>query len=333
MTSGGAAGETADQLTEAMRSTLPQAQLHPAWNALDLELAKRTHDGLELSIVNAIWGQEDHPFLDPYLDLLAVNYGAGIYLANFDDRPDSERARINRWVSASTGDAIPELLPEGSITGDTRLVLTNAVYLEAAWQTVFEWTHEQGDFELASGEVVQAPMMGTVGSFGLARGDGWTAVELPLDGGELSLTAVMPDSSGYADFESSLTTEQLQTVSATLEPTTLELSFPRFEIASTVDATAAVQALGAVDAFISRTADFSNMDGSRELYLAQVAHQATLKVDEEGLVASAASGVVVITDSAVEPSEVVHVDRPFFFTIRDVPTGAILFCGRVMDPR
>ena len=90
MTYAGAEGETKQQMADTLSFTLPDDQLHPAFNALDLELASRgeAQHGSEayrfqLNIANAIWGQQGYAFLPEFLDVLAQNYGAGMRLLDF----------------------------------------------------------------------------------------------------------------------------------------------------------------------------------------------------------------------------------------------------------
>jgi len=89
---GGARNNTEAQMEEVFHYTLGQDSLHPAFNALDLDLASREQnfddDGEEdfkLNIANSMWGQRDYEFLVDYLDLLAENYGAGIRLLDLQN--------------------------------------------------------------------------------------------------------------------------------------------------------------------------------------------------------------------------------------------------------
>lgn len=102
MTYGGARGETAKQMAGTLHFQLPQSQLHPAFNSLDLELAKRgqgakgqDEKGFRLHVVNAIWGQQGFSFLPDYLDILAQNYGAGLRLLDFIKATEQSRQNIN----------------------------------------------------------------------------------------------------------------------------------------------------------------------------------------------------------------------------------------------
>ena len=136
MVYGGAAGETASQIASSLHFNLPPEQLHPAWNALSLDLAQRPAQSKKidrknpmlLNIANAVWGQLGYPFEQGYLDLLAVNYGAGVRLVDFSAAPDAALQQINKWVDQETDGKIKEVMPPGSIDPDTRMVLANALF-------------------------------------------------------------------------------------------------------------------------------------------------------------------------------------------------------------
>lgn len=94
------------------------------------------------------------------------------------------------------------------------------------------------------------------------------------------------------------------------------------------------EALGMKAAFDFSAADFHADDPSGNLFIKEVFHAASVAVDEKGTKASAASGVVISVDAGIpaQPPPVVTLDRPFLFVVRDRPTRAILFMGRVGDP-
>ncbi len=145
MTYAGARGATQQQMQQALRFNLPAASLHPAFNALQLELAKREKDrrddkqtNFKLSVVNALWGQTGYTFLPDFLDLLAQNYAAGMRLLDYKADPDAARKVINDWVAQQTADKIKDLIPQAAIDPLTRLVLTNAIYFNAPWFDPFK---------------------------------------------------------------------------------------------------------------------------------------------------------------------------------------------------
>jgi serpin B len=340
MTYAGARTETERQMAQALHFTLAQDRLHPAWNGLDLELARRGQgakgkDGksFRLNIVNAIWGQKGFQFSSQFLDVLAANYGAGLRLLDFEKAGEAARVTINDWVKQQTEGRIQDLIPQGVIDELTRLVLTNAIYFNAAWAMPFEpKLTEDGPFTLADGNQVTVPMMRQSESLGYAEGPGYQAVELPYDGRELSMVVLLPRPGEFASFERSLDAAQVETILKGLERNQVALVMPKWKFDSQFSLRDALVALGMRDAFTD-AADFSGMTGSRDLYIQAVVHKAFVSVDERGTEAAAATAVLMrLTAAPAQPVEVT-VDRPFLFLIRDVQTGAILFVGRVMNPK
>ncbi len=340
MTYGGARGNTAGQMSDAMDFLLPQDRLHTAFNSLDLVLASRgkgakgkDEKGFRLNIVNAIWGQKDFPFLPAYLDLLAQNYGAGLRVLDFMKAPEPSRVTINDWVSEQTEKRIKDLIPQGAINDMTRLVLTNAIYFNAAWQFPFEKNATRDDnFLLLNGNKVTVPMMGQTKSFGYAKGDGYQAVELPYDGRELSMVILLPEQGKFASFEASLNRQLVASIIQKFSYQQVFLSMPKFKYESSFGLKPALTSLGMGDAFRPEAADFSGMDGKRDLYIQDVLHKAFVAVDEAGTEAAAATAVIVGTTSLPPEPVVMKIDRPFIYLIRDVGTGTILFVGRVVNP-
>ncbi len=339
MTYAGARGETEKQMADVLRFILPQNQLHPAFNSLDIELAQRGQaakgkdgKGFRLNVVNAIWGQKDYKFLAQFLDLLAENYGAGLRILDFQAAPEESRLTINKWVSDQTENRIIDLIPKGVIDELTRLVLTNAIYFNAAWQYPFEKeTTSNSTFYLLDGTKVTVPMMKQTESFGYADGSGYQVVELPYDGRELSMVILLPDAGQFEAFEDSLNSQQVNQIIGNLKNNQVILSMPKFEFESSFSLKKSLAEMGMPIAF-SDEADFSGMTGKRDLLIADVIHKAFVSVDEAGTEAAAATAVVMGTTSIPAQPVEVTIDRPFIFFIRDIETGAILFVGRVVNP-
>ena len=341
MTHAGARGETERQISNTLHFTLSQDKLHPAFNALDLQLASRGEGssgtegkGFRLNIANAIWGQQGFDFLQDFLDKLAENYGAGMKIANFTEAPEDSRVAINDWVAHQTEDKIKDLIPSGAIDNLTRLVLTNAIYFNAAWLYTFdEKATAEGDFHLLNGNSVKVPMMRQTELFGYASGTGYQAVELLYDGSEISMLILLPDKGNFNPFENSLNAELVSQISEDLNREQVELTMPSFEFEAQFKLGATLKKMGISDAFNQQLADFSGMDGRKDLSISDAFHKAFVLVNEKGTEAAAATAVVVGVKSVPPPPIVVAVDRPFIFLIRDIATNTTLFVGRVMDPR
>ncbi len=339
MTYAGARNETAEQMATTLQFLLEQERLHPAFNWLDAELASRGEgaegkdgEGFKLNIVNAIWGQKDYEFLSAFLDVLAENYGAGLRILDFMNETEESRVAINEWVSDQTEGRIKDLIPPGAIDALTRLVLTNAIYFNAAWQDPFnEDMTVDGPFYLLDGGQVSVPMMKQTEAFGYTEAEACQAVEIQYDGNELSMVILLPGSGNFSDFEEGLQGQQVYDIISDLQLTGVTLTMPKFEFDSEFSLKHTLPEMGMPIAF-SGDADFSGMTGNRALFISDVLHKAFVSVDEAGTEAAAATAVVMPEGGPPEPIVEVTIDRPFIFLIRDIETGAILSVGRVLNP-
>jgi len=336
MTYAGARGETESQMVEVL-GFLPQEDLHAGFNALDLSLQAQTTDedgGFQLNIANALWGQLDYTFLQGFLDVLAANYGAGLHLLDFGGAPEASRLTINDWVAQQTQEKIQNLLTPGTITTETVLVLTNAIYFLGKWATPFEARFTSGGvFHLLDCTEVTVPMMHERMYQDYAVGEGYQAVQLDYRGCDMSMVLILPDPGWFEAFEASLTAERFEEIVAALSWTYMDLALPKFTFEDSFQLGETLPAMGMPDAFDANVADFSGMDGTRNIAISGVVHKAFVAVDEEGTEAAAATAVIAVGTGMMprEPIPVVF-DRPFLFAIRDKATGTVLFLGRVLDP-
>lgn len=339
MTYAGARGETESQMAETLHFDLPQGHLHPAFNALDQELATRgeakadEEELLQLNIANAVWAEQSYPFLQEYLDLIASNYGAGILLADFINQFETVRKEINGWVFDQTQEKIRDLLPEGVLNSNTRMVLVNAIHFKADWLSQFDANDTyDSPFHLLDGTEVTVEMMHQGMNVPYYRGDGFQAVELPYAGDTASMVILVPDEGNFEAFESSLNSGLLDESINGMQPTSLMLALPKFTFESAFDLADALKFMGMLDAFDPENADFSGMTTRKDLFVSDVVHKAFVAVDEEGTEAAAATAVIIEATGALLHDVTLTIDRPFLFIIRDKPSRQLLFIGRVLNP-
>jgi serpin B len=344
MTRVGARGQTAEQMDEALRFTLEPARLNAAFNTLDRRIASRERSGdarggrpFRLRVANALFGQRGYRWLSPFLDTLAESYGAGLSTLDFAADTEAARLAINRWVSDRTERRIPELLQRGVLQNTTTLVLTNAVYFDASWDEPFDPAMtRQEPFDLGRGARPDVPMMHQQRPHAYAEREGWRAVELDYVGNQVSMVLALPPpgapDAGASAVGEELPPDALTALIAGLVERRVTLAIPRFRFRTPAGLRDVLRSLGMRDAFDPGVADLSGMDGTRELFVQDVVHEGFISLDEAGTEAAAATAVIVGRTSAPEPATFIA-DRPFLFAIRDKPTGAVLFLGRVADPR
>ena len=325
----------------------------------------RVH-ALALRIANSSFAQRGWAIEPGYLDAIARDFGSSQRLVDYMADPDAARRTINAWVSRQTEQRIPELLTPDNVTTATRFYLVNAVYLKANWVTEFaEDETAPRPFHAPSG-VVDVPTMTLRGEQEVpyVAGDGWKATELRYRGRNgtfpLAMTLVMPDD--MAAFERGLSGAKVGKIAASLQkertrlvndvtqgrqeddcgsyPYSLKLFMPRFDIGMRAQLKDVLAGLGMPDAFDQGLADFSGIHpasaGDGPIHIGNVIHQANISVDEKGTEAAAATAIGMDTGGCTGPQPAkelkLRLDHPFFFALRDLDTGAILFAGRVLDP-
>ncbi|WP_437572425.1 serpin family protein [Sorangium sp. So ce542] len=339
MTWAGAKGETETAMADTLRFGLGQDKLHPAFNWIDQELESRGQgaqgadgEGFRLNVVNALWGQIGYGFEAPFLDTLALNYGAGMRVVDFLGHKQEAVDLINGWVSDQTEGKIEKLVPLDAITPETVLVLTNAIYFNAAWRTPFEPTATaDGPFEKADGTEVTVPLMHASLEMPYAEGEGYQAVAMPYDGDELSMVLVLPAKGTLDAFEASLDAAKVDGIVGAMSEHLVETTMPKFKFEYELSLKKTLQAMGMEIAFTAGAADFTGINAEGQPYIQDVLHKAFVGVNEAGTEAAAATAVIVGDESAPVPASLALVN-PFLFLIRDNATGSILFVGRVADP-
>ena len=332
----GAHGDTASQMASALHFTLLQDKLHPAMGAL-LQSLNGEHPGYQLRVADALWAEQDYKFLDSYLDVTKADYDAGLHKVDFKTAHEAARATINAWVEEKTEDKIKDLLPPGSLTPDTRLVLTNAIYFKGDWQTQFKKAATlEEDFHLSSTQAIKAPLMHLQAKFRYFDGGSFKAVDLPYKSGELSMVVLLPNEvDGLPALEQSFTSSNAHEWLGKLQAAEkVILTLPKFKMTRQFELGGPLSDMGMAQAFDRKTADFSGMTGERNLWISSVVHKAFVDVNEEGTEAAAATGTVMRSMAMAyeRPPVVFRADHPFLFLIRDNRSGGILFMGRVADP-
>jgi serpin B len=358
MTYAGAAGDTRDEMAATLHFAADEAEVHGGFAAIaaDLvDLARRSRERveapnrpggpntpLEIVAANRLFGQDGHPFEKPFLDLVRETYGAPLEIMDFIKSPEPSRVRINDWVAGQTKDRIKDLIPQGLINEDTRLVLTNAIYMKAAWADEFEDEADSPFFADGGGEI-KVPGLVKQRMFGYRKIPGGAVVAVPYADGGLQFLLMIPDEkNGLTDLEKALTPDILKEA-ANLESREIRLHFPEFKLEpDSVLLADHLIAMGMPGAFDKPpgSADFSRMAPRKPddyLCISEVVHKAFIAVDKYGTEAAAATAVIMMRATAAlpEPVEpmVIRADRPFAFAIQHRKTGTCLFLGRVTDPR
>lgn len=334
MTYEGARGKTASEMQSVFHFFADPNVRIPSFEKLYSQInpQKATY---QLSTANALWAQKDYPFDPNYTKTIETYYGGKT--TNLDFKADTEGSRqtINSWVSSKTNSKIPELFAKGTLNEYTRMVLTNAVYFKGKWDSQFEKeATRQKDFTVQSGSKVKCSMMNKQSDLNYAETADYQAIELPYEKNDLSMIVILPKAGRMSAVENNLSTVKFSEIKKSLNSELVDLSLPKFKFDTSYDMNETLSTMGMPTAFDSNGADFSGMDGTKNLFIGLVVHKAYVDVNEEGTEATAATGVGMKTTSIEMPQQpkIFNADHPFIFAIVHDFTGSILFLGKVNDP-
>ena len=345
MTHAGARGETAAEIAGVLGLPDDRAAIGAAAAALREAVAKAKGEAIALDAANRLWVQRGKPLEAEFTAGLERWFGAGMGLVDFSGATATARGEINGWVAERTAGKVPELLPADAITPLTRLVLTSAVYLKAPWAEPFSKDATKPEpFLLAPGKPVEVPFMhrsAVLAAGRTAAGDLAAAMcEIPYVGNGLAMLIVVPEKAdGLAGVLGGLDGDWRTKWDAdgpAVRRRKVDLALPKWTARRPLSLVPALESLGMRKAFAADEADFSGIDGTRDLFVSAVVHEGFVDVAEEGTEAAAATGVVVGVKSMrpdPEPPLSVRADRPFAWAVIDRRSGAILFAGVVADPR
>ena len=331
----GARGGTAEEFE---RMFVFDENIHASYSKLLHLIASPPAGAGELVSANSVWPQSGYRLLAPYRKILQDDYASLPTPLDFERYPERARTTINEWVVEKTRERIKDLLPAGTIDSETRMVLVNAIYLKAPWLEPFrESFTEMKPFHTRNGEV-RTPTMHKREFLSYAENDRFRSVRIPYRQRMFSMTILLPKEEGDPDalntLERSLSTELIAEIDGGIQKRLVDLALPKFKVESDFELKTALRALGVQAAFVPGEADFSGINGKRNLFIGSAVHKAFIDVDENGTEAAAATAAAMTRSSMPLESTplIFSVDRPFVFFIRDEVAGAILFLGRVDDP-
>ena len=325
----GARGKTAKEIQSVFRFPLNNDTRRNEFLEIYNELNK-DNKKYQLNTANALWAAKNYKFLEEYFNVIKKYYGGNVTNLDFINDPEGSRKIINDWVEDQTNDKIKDLIPQGVIDALTRLVITNAIYFKGKWKKQFDekYTSER-DFNIDSNKSVKVPMMYLKDKFNYTKTEELQIIELPYKGNDISMLIFLPNENNISIIDKAINVQNLTTWKENLTESKVKLYLPKFTFETKYSLIETLNKMGMITAF-SGGADFSGMDGSKNLFIKSVIHQAFINVNEEGTEAAAATSVTSAT--CIDMTPVFRADHPFIFLIQERESGNILFMGRAMDP-
>ncbi len=329
----GAKGETAQEMQSVLHFPENDLERRSAYARIYNKLNTGS-DKYTLKTANALWAQKDYSFLEEFINVNKKYFSAEVTNLDFVNKTEESRKTINSWVEEQTNNKIKDLIPAGQLDPTARMVLTNAIYFKGTWETQFDKSKtKKEDFKINETETIQVDMMSLKeGSddFKYTETEEIQILEMPYEGENLSMLVILPKNN-LSEVEAMLSAEKLAEWKKQMHEREVYVFFPKFKFETKYFLSDTLKEMGMQKAFSESEADFSGMDGTKNLYIDFVIHQAFVEVNEEGTEAAAATAVGMVMSSAPQYTEF-KADHPFIFLIQEKSTGSILFMGKVVNP-
>lgn len=336
MCSAGADGKTRQALSEVLGLPESTEEQNISFGKVVKEVngdgSPREYD---LITANALWRDQSCKLNEKWNAAIAKYYGGDCNGVNFEEESEKAIVIINDWVAGKTNGKIKDLVNNSIVNGETRLVLTNAIYFKGKWESAFEKSLTKDEsFQVSKGETIQTPMMKQKSRFAYYEDEKIQALDMRYKGDDLSMLVVLPqEKNGLTEVENVWSESHYNTVVLHLHSEDVQVNLPKFKLETSYSLKPILSSMGLAVCF-SDAADFSGISTTEELKISEVVHKAFVAVDEEGTEAAAATAVGMVKCMSMSPSrpKVFDAAHPFMFFIRNRKTGTILFSGRVVKP-
>lgn len=335
MTYAGARGNTASEMEKVLHFA---PEVHRSFSSLIKETNSIPGDTVKVKTANAIWPAKNEELLETFKEKMRCFYEASLIPLNYREDPGEARMTINNWVDKRTEGKIKDLIGEGILTKDTKLVLTNTVYFKSDWMNKFAPQNSRAiPFHISPNNSVPTIMMTkTDREVKYSKESDLEIVDIPYKNNRFSMLILLPEKErNLEEIEKKLDYLKFIEWTAFLTPQKVRLTIPKFKTEQSFELSEALRKMGMPDAFNAGKANFSEMNGKKNLYIGAAIHKTFIEVGEKGTEAAAATAVIMSKTSVMhDPQKTIEfkADRPFIYMIKDNQTGAILFIGRYTKP-
>lgn len=334
----GADGETEKEIKSVLHISAKEGPFLKAFQKHLKGLTHSTKNGYELYIANALFPYKEAHLLEPFQSIATRNFAAELEAIDYG-QPAQATQTINGWISEKTKGKIPNLLQEGDIDSSTRLVIANAVYFNGKWVYPFQTKATKPDlFHVRNKDPIEIQMLQQTQTFSYFENEVLQGLSLPFvrqstEQPLLECVLLLPRVD-ISDIENLLSAENLNAWLQSGQATLVDAKVPKFCIRKRIGLNVPLKELGMSLPF-SYGADFSKIDGAKDLFLSSVLHETYFSFKENGVTAASATTSQLSLKSVLIPQEKITqfiADHPFLFLIVDTHSKAILFMGRVVNP-
>ncbi|MBE6427048.1 MAG: serpin family protein [Planctomycetaceae bacterium] len=326
----GSAGQTQSQFESVLRiESSPNENTKEFWLENMAGVFSSLNKSKELTFAGGIWLEENTPILPDYFSKIHKMGDLDVQNVNFSQKETLEK--INAWGKEKTGGNISQILPQ--IPMNAKLVMANTIFFNGKWKNAFDPKDTvNAEFTGLDRKKINIPMMNRTDKYRCGSSENFQWIEIPYQGGKYAMAIFLPNKiSAFRLMEEKLSMEMLDKCRSSAKTQKVSLTLPKFTFTSSSQAAPILKEMGLLDAFLT-SADFSEMTSANDICVSHLVNSCCLKIDEAGTQAAVADAAVLVPKS--KPIEKIirfNVNKPFVFMIYDKDSGAILFCGRIVD--
>ncbi|VDD88737.1 unnamed protein product [Enterobius vermicularis] len=321
----GADGNTKIEMHDLLAKSSSDDEFHNYISQNVEEIGKES-DRYTLTIANRLFYKKEFTMKEDYVNAVQTKYFG--QLESFDSsQPTATAARINSWVEKETNSKIKNIAQPDIIGPDSRLLVLNAVYFKANWESPFQKeSTEKKPFYVAEGEHREVDMMQAVSDFYYYKDEDVQVLGIPYVGGKIKMLILLPaEKFGLHKLLTNTDGKKLFKYVNEVSWTRVQVEIPKFRLEKEYELNNVLTKMGMVEAF-SSNANFSKMT-TEGIFISKMIHKTFIQVDEEGTEAAAATINVVAGSAPIrtEPPKFIA-DHPFAFFI--AKNSTILFAGK-----
>ncbi|MEG1642371.1 MAG: serpin family protein [Synergistaceae bacterium] len=335
MTYLGANGETESEFESVMKFT---PTIHRNIASLINIINNTPKNEAEISTANAIWPATNFKILDGYNNSLVKYYKAKITTLNYKKFTSEATSKINKWVENKTNGKIKNIISQGTLSPNTKMVLTNTLYFKADWETEFKYKDTKvEDFWITADTSIKTSLMTqSFDKIKYAKLNDSTAIELEYNNDRYSMLVILPEESKtLSNLEKELSTEYFYDLESKLEYKKVKVTIPKFKREYDIELSSTLASMGMKNATSYNKANFTKMTKEKGIYIDKVIHKTFIEVGEKGTEAAAATAIIMVKTSLPRPETdqlIFKADKPFIYIIKDNKTNTILFIGKYVKP-
>lgn len=336
MTYMGAKGNTAHQIAMGLHLTIPQKEVPFAYLSLVNQLAGGR---AKIQIDATMWIDEKSNVLGSYKSLISKKFDGSIHSVNFL-KPLIAAKSMNKWIYEKSDGKIARFIDPSILSSSTQLILINSLFLKGSWGNPFPTQNtEQQPFLKKDGSSVSCRMMHQSSELYYFENDDSQIVALPIDNlnSHLAFVIFLPkknlsDLYNFYYSQDEKKPEGFISYLQHLKKAYVNISIPKFIVSQKLNLIPLYRSLGINEALSTR-ADFSGIDGTKNLMISEAFQQNVLSIDEGGIFATAATASSLSLNSSKSGNAAQFVaNHPFLYAVYDFDTKLLLFLGECQDP-